>query len=213
MADEIYVFGSLVRGEVGSTSDVDVLVVPVGLKPCADYPRAWSTYSRQSLQTYHSAGRLFAWHLWLEAKCVFTPLSRAWLHSLGPPAPYASWEDDIDELAALLAQSIEQLRAGTSSPIFEAGVVYTALRDIAMSASFSLLASPSFSARAPYLLPIECPVPERTYRQAMLARHSSTRGVGWDGQDIADTVAELCDAPVAQWIEHLKARLCQATPS
>ena len=213
MADEIYIFGSLVRGEVGATSDVDVLVVPIGLKPGGDYPRGWSVYSREVLRTYHSAGRLFAWHLWLEAKCVFTPLSEAWLQSLGPPAPYDSFSHDIDDLATLLAQSIEQLKAGTSSPIFEVGLVYTTLRDIAMSASARLLARPSFSTRAPYLLPFEFPVSERTYQQAMLARHSSTRGVAWDGADIGDTVAELCEAPLARWIDQLRTGLWQPTLS
>lgn len=213
MADEFYVFGSLVRGEVGSTSDVDVLVVPTSLKPSGHYPRGWSVYSREVLQAYHSAGRLFAWHLWLEAKCVFTPFSEAWLQSLGPPARYDSLSRDIDDLATLLAQSIEQLKAGTSSSIFEVGLVYTSLRDIAMSASAGLLARPSFSTRAPYLLPFDFPVSERTYRQAMLARHSSTRGIAWDGPDIGDTVDELCRAPLARWIDELRTALWQPTLS
>lgn len=213
MDDELYIFGSLVRGEVGPTSDVDVLVVPTGLKPGGEYPRGWSVYSREVLQTYHSGGRLFAWHLWLEAKCVFTPLRETWLTTLGPPAPYLSWEDDIHELSALLVQSIEQLRAGTPSPIFEVGVAYTALRDIAMSASAKILAHPSFSARAPYLLPVDFPVSEGAYRQAMLARHFSTRGFGLGGTDISDTVAEFCEAPLMRWIDELRTTLCQATHS
>ncbi len=175
MIHDIYVFGSICRGESSPTSDVDVLVIPFAGES-SEFPSGWSIYSPKLIQEYYAKGRLFAWHLHLEAKCVFSSDELSFLSRLGSPAPYSTMIDDINDLENLLQQAVTELKNGTRNIIYELGIIYTALRDLAMSASWTLLGVPCFSSNAPYKLPVHFPLSLATYKQAMLARHSSTRG-------------------------------------
>ena len=202
MSHEIYVFGSICRGESTPTSDADVLVVPFEAES-SQFPQHWSVYSPELLSEYFKNGRLFAWHLHLEAKCVFSPRSVSFLTSLGPPAPYSTISDDIDDLEALLNDARNELAAGTENVIYELGIVYTAIRDLAMSASWSLLESPCFAADAPYRLPVNPPLPRATYHQSMLARHASTRGTQLSF-DPANAASVVTKSPLESWVASLR---------
>ena len=199
---ELYVFGSVARGEVSPTSDIDILVLPF-TNDRSLFPPDWSIYSPELVREYFRKGRLFAWHLHLEARCIFTPNKIAFLDGLGTPAPYSTMAQDIDELENLLKDAIGEIKSGTNSLVYELGIAYTAIRDIAMSASWTLLGAPCFSKRAPYVLPIPCPLPSIAYEDAMLARHSSTRGVEIH-IDLDRTANEVVQAPWAQWVKSLK---------
>lgn len=202
MSHEIYVFGSICRGESTPTSDVDVLVVPFEVER-SRFPQHWSVYSSELLSEYFKAGRLFAWHLHLEAKCIFSPRSESFLASLGPPAPYSTIMDDLDDLEALLKEARDELAAGTENVIYELGIAYTAIRDLAMSASWSLLANPCFAVDAPYRLPLDPPIQRDIYHQTMVARHASTRGsqLNFDPMSTAKIVTE---APFESWVASLR---------
>lgn len=202
MNHEIYVFGSICRGEVSPTSDVDILVLPF-TNDRSNYPISWSIYAPDLLREYFSQGRLFAWHLHFEAKCIFSPYERPFLSLLGSPAPYSTMSKDIRELEQLLQEAISELKNGTNSVVYELGIAYTAIRDIAMSASWALLGAPCFSSDAPYRLPNPCPLEFSTYNLAKLARHSSTRGAEIDG-DLDRAVTEIIRAPFGQWVESLR---------
>lgn len=202
MSHELYLFGSICRGETTPTSDVDVLAIPFELNS-SQFPKSWSVYSPELLRRYFQEGRLFAWHLHLEAKCVFSTRSESFLASLGPPAPYSTIADDIDDLNVLLNESLTELASGTENIIYELGIAYTAIRDLAMSASWSLLGSPCFSADAPFRLPLDPPLPRDVYHQTMIARHASTRGsqLNFDPINTAEIVK---NAPIANWVELLR---------
>ena len=202
MSHEIYVFGSICRGESTPTSDVDVLVVPFKADG-SRFPQSWSVYSPELLTEYFKAGRLFAWHLHLEAKCVYSPRSESFLEILGAPAPYSTIVDDIEDLDALLNEALAELASGTENVIYELGIVYTAIRDLAMSASWSLLGSPCFSADAPYRLPLDPPLPRDVYDQTMVARHASTRGSQFN-LDPTSTAKFVTNAPLKNWVASLR---------
>ena len=206
MTHEIYLFGSVTRGEVSASSDVDVLVVPLGEYDRTQYPREWSVYSRETIQEYFDKGRLFAWHLSLEAKCVFTPFARPWLDLLGQPAGYSSVRQDVDELQSLLRQSLDELRAGTKSVIYELGICYTAVRDIAMSVSWAWDGRPNFSRMAPFELSVQCPVAPSSYGIAMGARHASARGAPMPA-GLEAARRDFLSAPFDEWISRLAERL------
>lgn len=202
MNHDLYIFGSAVRGEVSSSSDIDVLVVPLG-DGCCEYPNDWSVYSPVTIQSYFYLGRLFAWHLHLEAKCIYCVGPTPYLSTLGVPAPYSSAGEDIDDLEGMLCESLLEIQGQTSNLIYELGIVYTAIRDIAMAASWTLMDKPCFSRNAPYLLPNPCPLSRETYRGAMLARHSSTRGS--DHEIEAGRIAEeLLLAPILPWVRKIR---------
>lgn len=202
MSHDIYVFGSTCRGEVTPTSDVDVLVVPFS-KNRSQYPHEWSVYTPEVIKEYFKKGRLFAWHLYLEAKCVHCYGDQPFLSSLGPPAPYSTITDDIDDLEVLLKESLNELKNGTKNVVYELGIAHTAIRDIAMCASWAMLEQPCFSADAPYRLPVECPLEHSIYRLIMLARHSSTRGVKIDF-DPTYTVRAVTETPLTKWVDSLR---------
>lgn len=202
MTHDIYIFGSVVRGEVSPTSDIDVLVVPLG-DESPGYPATWSVYSPEILQSYFESGRLFAWHLHLEAKCVHSAKRTPYLLSLGPPAPYSTAGEDIDDLELLLQEALREIENGTSNLIYELGIAYTAIRDIAMAASWALLGRPCFSRDAPFMLPLPFPLSHNAYRGAMLARHSSTRGS--DHNIKTKGIAEdLLAASVLSWARDIR---------
>ena len=202
MKHEIYIFGSAVRGEVSPTSDIDVLVIPTeGSR--TDYPTSWSVYSPEIIESYFRAGRLFAWHLHLEAQRIFPLDGVSFLARLGAPAPYASAQSDIADLESILKSALLEIRAGTNSLIYELGIAYTAIRDIAMAASWTLLETPSFSRYTPYALPTACPLPIDTYRGAMLARHRSTRGTAYPF-DSGAVAAQLIEVPILEWVGDLR---------
>lgn len=205
MIHDLYIFGSAVRGEVSSSSDIDVLVIPLGDNQ-GEYPSDWSIYSPEIIQSYFQAGRLFAWHLHLEAKCIHSANPVPYLSALGSPAPYSSIENDIDDLEGLLRESLLQIQRQTSSLIYELGISYTAIRDIAMASSWALMERPCFSRNAPYLLPRPCPLPLDMYKGAMLARHSSTRGSDYE-IDSERVAKALLAAPIFPWISDIRKAL------
>lgn len=205
MSHDLYIFGSAVRGEVSSSSDIDVLAIPFG-RSQRDYPNNWSVYSPEIIESYFRAGRLFAWHLHLEAKCIFSSASVPYLSSLGAPTPYSSAIEDIDDLAGMLRQSLLEIRGETNNLVYELGIAYTAIRDIAMAASWYLMDKPCFSRNAPYIIPIPCPIPVETYHEAMLARHCSTRGSEHD-IDTGRVAKELLATPLLSWVGDIRSTI------
>ena len=203
MSHDIYIFGSVVRGEVSGTSDIDVLVIPTSEPVSFAYPPSWSVYQQETIAAYFREGRLFAWHLHLESRCVYSAGPSNWLQSLGRPAPYLTAREDVSNLSSLLSDSLAQLRKGTDSAIYELGICYTALRDIAMAASWQALGAPSFSRYAPYRLPKPIPLDLAVYESAMLARHFSTRGGPRPGS-IESTAAAVLDAQLIGWAHTLR---------
>ena len=202
MSHEIYLFGSVCRGESSPTSDVDILVLQFSGNR-SSFPASWSIYEPELIRDYFSQGRLFAWHLYLEAKSIFSQNETPFLYTLGAPAEYSTMEKDIDDLEQLLQEAISELKNGTKSVVYELGIIYTAIRDIAMSASWSYLGRPCFSIDAPYKLPNPCPLKNSVYKTAMLARHSSTRGAVIES-NLDSVVDEVIRVPFDRWVESLR---------
>ena len=207
MTHEIYIFGSMTRGEVSITSDSDVLVIPDGSIPDL-FPTSWSVYSKKTIETYFSNGRLFAWHLHLEAVRVYPQSGTAFLDQLGKPAPYSSIAEDLADLTFLLQSTLDELQQDSPSQIYELGLAYTAIRDIAMAASWAMLPRPSFSRYAPYKLPVPCRLPLAIYETAMYARHASTRGTP-EPVEYAQAANYLTAFPILEWVESVRSEICR----
>ncbi len=206
MTHEIYIFGSMTRGEVSPSSDADVLVIQDNSDQNL-FPPSWSVYSKKTIETYFSTGRLFAWHLHLEAVRVYPRSGSGFLAQLGEPTPYASMAEDLADLRLLLQDSVHELQDSSPSPIYELGLAYTAIRDIAMAASWSMLARPSFSRYAPYELPVGCPLPIAIYDTAMCARHASTRGSA-EPREYNLAANYLKAFPILEWADLVRSKAC-----
>lgn len=196
----------MTRGEVSSSSDADVLVIQDSPEPHL-FPPSWSVYSKETIESYFASGRLFAWHLHLEAVQIYPRSGSGLISGLGTPAPYCSLTEDLDDLQLLLENSLRELQNDSPSPIYELGLIYTAIRDIAMAASWSMLARPSFSRYAPYELPVRCSLPLTMYEIAMRARHASTRGTA-EPKEYELAVSHLKTAPILEWVELVRSKAC-----
>lgn len=207
MNHEIYAFGSMTRGDVSATSDADILVIDDS-RDRSRYPHSWSVYSRETIRKYFVEGRLFAWHLHLDAVQVFPRHSRGLLSNLGMPASYRSLEEDLNDLTTILCDALTELRMCTPSTVYELGLAYTATRDIAMSASWSLLERPSFSRYVPYQIPIDFPIPRDIFDTAVGARHASTRGSR--PPDRWKSAAEFFQSsPLLDWALRVRSQACR----
>lgn len=202
MSFEIYLFGSITRGEISPSSDVDILVVPTSDFESHSFPSGWSIYSRETIRDYFISGRLFAWHLHLHAMPVYCSSGKAWLDSLGRPNPYQTCREDILDLRDLLEHSIKEIRNDSPNLVYEFGLVYTALRDIAMSASQRLTGQHNFSRYAPYQMPDICPLGRPLYEVTMAARHASTRGASAPVLDNA-LRDELLECDLESWVNSI----------
>ena len=206
MNHDIYIFGSVVRGDVSSSSDVDVLVVTDVERAHAAYPPNWSVYHIDTIKQFYIDGRLFAWHLYFESKCIYSTKEKDVLKELGEPRPYVRAKEDIKELTYLLKQSLDALRNESSSEIFELGICHTAIRDIAMTGSWAMTGKPNFSRKSPLQIPLKVPLEPDLFEYMMNARHSSTRGVNVSTPD-KKVITTILNAPLIEWAEQIGRQL------
>jgi hypothetical protein len=202
MSYELYIFGSAVRGEVAKNSDIDVLVITDHADKKSMFPESWSVYSKKSIEIFFSEGKLFAWHLYLDAKCIHCSESTTFLNKLGEPSRYKDILDDFCSLSDLLDSSFDEMKS-TQSEVFEIGIIYTALRDIAMVASTALSNRPCFSRYSPYRLSVKFPIPQDLYELMIEARLTSTRGIEFTGY--INKITEILPfSRIKSWVKELE---------
>lgn len=172
----IYIFGSILTGDVDAGSDVDVLVV-TDRSDSTRYPADWSVYSATRLRELFERGTLFAWHLHLESELVYPAQGPDIVHGFGQPAPYhPNAAREIRALREIASTAMDEIAAGTPSWIYERGMLYVALRDTAMAAS-SVLGEFCFSKRAPLKVATstEFPLTDAEYDHLMECRRGCIR--------------------------------------
>lgn len=184
----ISIFGSFGRGNPDAFSDLDVLVL------CGDgagtqseeYVRklvsdrydkepSISWYGERKLAHFFSTGDLFAWHLFRESFALpgFQPIEEIF----GMPAPYLNCLEDIAGLQDILCSIPDQIRLHPQNLVYELGLTYVCMRNIAMTASSVLRDHVDFGRFSPYGLPGAAPlIDEKDYSLLSRCRHASTRG-------------------------------------
>lgn len=203
MKKEIFIFGSAVRGEIEKNSDIDVLVISDSKNRRDEFPNEWSVYSYQSIRDFYESGRLFAWHLHLDSKCIYKEKNESFLDVLGKPALYSNFKSDFESLKEILLTSLSEIENRSTSIIFEAGITYTAIRDLAMVASTKLHNRPCFSRYSPYLLPHEFPIKRHLYEHMISARLASTRGNEITEKNSA-LLYQLPTNNIRKWLQELE---------
>ncbi|QGP52609.1 hypothetical protein PsalN5692_04118 (plasmid) [Piscirickettsia salmonis] len=206
MSYEYYVFGSITRGEVTQNSDVDILAIPLIDNSVDRCPSQWSCYSLESIKRMYQEGRLFAWHLFLDSQCIYTPHTAPLLVGLGKPKHYSTAIEDINNLKVILKSALSLLADGTENEIYEIGLVHTCLRDIAMTASWHMNDRPIFSINAPYLIGAVPPISLDVYIECSKARHSSTRGIDID-LNVTNIIKNLLIANLLDWVDSIKSKI------
>jgi len=180
----------MARGDSDALSDVDVLAVvknnegKVSETDVTKYlPKhinspTISWYGLNRLKGMFCGGELFAWHIFLESKELFD--SGGTRQTLGVPAQYSRAIEDIAAFRQTLKDVPNQLKIAEYNAIYELGVLYVCVRNIAMSASWHLCQQPDFSRMSPYRLGKQvpaCPLPIEEYERSMSCRMASQRGL------------------------------------
>jgi hypothetical protein len=184
----VAVFGSYGRGDFDAFSDLDVLVVvkdgsgttseqvvTEAIMPLLPKQPSISFYGERKLRSMFDEGHLFAWHLYLESYGIagFPDLRM----SFGRPGSYRTALEDIAGLVEILDDVEGQIQAAPQNSIFEMGVLYVCVRNIAMSASWYLGRQPDFGRYSPFAFPeLPFPLPKTLYDKTMQCRMASTRG-------------------------------------
>ena len=216
----VYIFGSVGRGQYDDRSDLDLLaVVRDGFgkvaegdvlahvpAPLRKLKPGISWYGQNRLAEMYKNGELFAWHLHLETIPLFQQVH--FLASLGKPNPYTQAKEDVASFHKVLQEIPEQLRLNRYNAVYETGLIYVCLRNIAMAASWVLCRAPDFSRYSPFNLGRvkNCPISVTEFEATMTCRMAAQRGLlpptGIDSQFALSVYGRL-----NAWIEEIRQHL------
>ncbi len=172
----LYIFGSAVRGEVDLQSDVDVLAILEDKGAQANLPKTFLVYSKLELTECFARGDLFSHHLAMESRLVYSFDGSDVISDLGAPAPYQAGADDFECFCEIAEGALRQLRNGSSCSVFEHGLLYMAVRDVAMILSYHERGTPIFSKYTPYRVTPQLKLDFAKYESIKRCRAASTRG-------------------------------------
>lgn len=187
----VYIFGSVARNDYDSKSDLDLLAivkngsgrveesevlayVPHELRALKG---SISWYGESRIREMFHNGELFAWHISTESRPLFE--TTRLIANLGAPQPYLGSADDIRSFQKVLRGIPQQVTENGYNAVYELGLVYVCLRNIAMAASWHLCAKPNFSRYSPFALGglRPCPISRQNYETTMKCRMSGQRGL------------------------------------
>ncbi|MCF1450566.1 hypothetical protein GOZ83_28195 [Agrobacterium vitis] len=219
-----YIFGSVGRGQSDGYSDLDILAVVkngsgkvdeatvtdelpaelAGLKPSISW------YGSERLKQMFANGELFAWHLYRETIPLIDP--QRLLESFGPPTAYLDCEKDVASFIKVLDGIPEQIQRHRGNAIYEAGLVYVCLRNIAMAASWQLCPEPDFSRYSIFKLEgfSEFPLSQSEFETAMFCRMSGQRGSPPPDGVHAEYVMDIYNR-VSPWLRRLQRTLSKGS--
>ncbi|MEB6480449.1 hypothetical protein [Acinetobacter vivianii] len=176
MSTHFYAFGSICRGELDLSSDIDLLACVLTPRPDID-PEKFSIYTYERLKTLWNEGNPFAWHLYLESKIIYSSDGSDFIKGLGSPAPYRNSDSDCKKFKSIFLEAYESLNQTNNSVIFNLSCMFLAMRNFATCFSFRS-ENPIFSRKAPLLIEDPLPISSEIYELFSRARILSTRGYG-----------------------------------
>ncbi|TDM60560.1 nucleotidyltransferase [Acinetobacter sp. KU 011TH] len=176
MRTHFYAFGSICRGELDRSSDIDLLACVSTPKPNID-PEKFSIYTYDRIKSLWSEGNPFAWHLYLESKMIYSSDESDFIKELGSPAEYQNSDADCKKFRAIFLEASDSLKNNNNSVIFNLSCMFLAMRNFATCFSFRS-GKPIFSRKSPLLIENPLPLSNETYELFSRARILSTRGYG-----------------------------------
>jgi hypothetical protein len=199
----IYAFGSICRGDVSRTSDVDLLAIVDGYDErfsLDDY----SIYSYDRIREIWDEGNPFAWHLAVESKLLFSSDQRDYLHSLNKPTRYRKARQDCQKFLLLFAEATNSIESTAATITFDLSMVFLAIRNFATCFSLGNLDRPDFSRRSAvrighHSLNIE----ENAFDILERARILCTRAIGLPISEKDAAIAIEQFSNIRDWMERL----------
>ncbi len=126
----IYAFGSICRGEIDEYSDIDLLSITEGFDTKFN-PNYFSIYSYSRIAALWKEGNPFAWHLYSEAKLIFSSNGSDFLKKLGEPADYTNHIIDCRKFYNLYLNAFSSISNQSDSLIFELSTIFLSIRNFA----------------------------------------------------------------------------------
>ncbi len=203
----IYAFGSIVRGEISTDSDVDLLAVVDRYEPRFD-PDIFSIYSYRRLGELWVEGNPFAWHLSLESKLLYSQDGSDVLAELGQPCKYNGCLRDCEKFLRLFQDAQKSILSGSNSIVFDLSTVFLSIRNFASCFSLGVSDRPDFSRHSSVRLgDHSIPISKECYATLERARILSTRGCGsiLIRGDVTKVIREL--DTIRQWMNDLLKRV------
>lgn len=201
MSTHLYAFGSICRGEIDPSSDIDLLACLSKPNPEFD-PKKFSIYTYERIQELWKEGNPFAWHLYFESRLIFSSDGSDFILNLGVPSKYMKASEDCMKFRNLFSESYNSLMQSSNSLVFHLSCMFLATRNFATCYSFSNT-QPIFSRKSPLLIEPKLPITSEVFDVFSRARILSTRGYGPPISN-ADANAAKASAPIIlDWMEHL----------
>jgi hypothetical protein len=143
----IYAFGSVCRGDISRTSDIDLLAIVEGHDERFN-PKDYSIYSYRRIEQILEEGNAFAWHLTFESRLLFASDQTDFLKSLNDPARYSKTIQDCQKFFSLFKEAKHSITTTFTTAAFDLSMVFLAIRNFATCFSLGFLDRPNFSRRS-----------------------------------------------------------------
>ncbi len=174
----IYAFGSVCRGEVDLSSDIDMLALVNGHDDRFN-PKDYSIYSYLRIGELWKQGNPFAWHLFLESKLIYSSDGSDYLRNIGEPSAYKSGIADCEKFYKIFLFAKNSIERSDLTEIFDLASVFLAIRNFATCYSLHIDVAPDFSRNSARNIGIHSiPIDNSTYELFERARVLFVRGVG-----------------------------------
>jgi hypothetical protein len=199
----IYAFGSVCRGDISASSDIDLLAITDGHDSRFN-PDSYSIYSYKRISELWQEGNPFAWHLALESKLLFSSEKNDYLKSLGNPSPYKNCVNDCEKFHALFRDARTSLTSKPSSKIFDLSTIFLSLRNIASCFSLGVTNTPIFARNSATTVgTFSIKISSNTYQVLERARILCTRGYGNSISTSEINIAILEFDEIDKWMDGL----------
>jgi len=198
----VYIFGSVVRGEIDQYSDIDLLLITDETTNNID-PNKYSIYSPMRIKELYAEGNPFAWHLYYESKLVFSS-EKDFLVGLGKPSKYVNCKTDLLKFKKLFDDSIASINEDEFSLVFDLAMIFLAIRNFATCYTLGSYKIPNFS-RMSFEKLHDYPLilNEEIKELLMMSRISSTRGIDYSIKNKSLSLFKLNLGKIENWFNEI----------
>lgn len=201
MSKHLYAFGSICRGEIDESSDVDLLAC-ISKQDAGIDSKRFSIYTYERISELWLEGNPFAWHLHLESKLLYASDGKDFLSNLGCPSEYSKSIYDCEKFRSLFLESSASFLSSNNSTTFHISCMFLAARNFATCYSLGA-GTPVFSRYAPVLIKDSLEIAGEDFNAYIRARILSTRGYG---QALSNTDIERVKNTahlIVEWMDSL----------
>ncbi|WP_397600538.1 nucleotidyltransferase [Silvanigrella sp.] len=200
----IYAFGSICRGEIEFSSDTDLIAIIKEFDDIKLNQKKFSIYKYSRIKELWEQGNPFAWHLFLEAKLIYSFDNSNLFIELREPNKYSTYLEDMMIFYEFYISNYNSILSSEYTRVFDLSNIFLSIRNFATSYSLGILRKPNFSRNSALQLGHDSlKLCESNYKLLERSRILSTRATGnpISNREIDEAVVNL--SCIKQWMENL----------